>query len=257
MMRPALTVLAALSLALSAASLARPLPAAAGTPFTDASGHPFQADIDWAYDNGITTGCTATRFCPDAVVTREQMASFLVRMFHLASTSADFFVDDEGSVHESDINAVANSGVTTGCGGPNYCPGQVVTREQMASFIVRAAGFSNPGSNHFYDDDFRAHETDIDRLARAGVGTGCGSYVFCPAGSVTRGQMVAFLHRVVAPVAEPPAPAPCDRSYTPDLCIPSPPPQLVCADIPYRNFAVRPPDPHVFDGNANGIGCET
>lgn len=69
--------------------------------------------------------------------------------------------------------------------------------------------------------------------------------------------MVAFLHRVVAPVGEPAHPAPCDRSYTPDLCIPSPPPQLDCGDIPYRNFAVRPPDPHVFDGNDNGIGCET
>lgn len=69
--------------------------------------------------------------------------------------------------------------------------------------------------------------------------------------------MVAFLHRVESPVTPPPAQAPCDRSYTPFLCIPSPPPQLDCIDIPYRNFFVRPPDPHVFDGNGNGIGCET
>ncbi|HEX9341884.1 MAG TPA: thermonuclease family protein [Thermoplasmata archaeon] len=48
----------------------------------------------------------------------------------------------------------------------------------------------------------------------------------------------------------------CDPSY-PDLCIPPPPPDLDCADIPYRNFRVLPPDPHHFDGDADGIGCET
>ena len=47
----------------------------------------------------------------------------------------------------------------------------------------------------------------------------------------------------------------CDPSY-PDVCIPPPPPDLDCSDIPYRNFRVLPPDPHHFDGNGNGIGCE-
>ncbi len=47
----------------------------------------------------------------------------------------------------------------------------------------------------------------------------------------------------------------CDPSY-PDVCIPSPPPDLDCADIPYRRFRVLPPDPHRFDGDKDGIGCE-
>jgi uncharacterized protein YraI len=46
-----------------------------------------------------------------------------------------------------------------------------------------------------------------------------------------------------------------DPSY-PDVCIPSPPPDLDCADIPYRRFRVLPPDPHRFDGDHDGIGCE-
>ena len=37
---------------------------------------------------------------------------------------------------------------------------------------------------------------------------------------------------------------------------PPPPPDLDCKDIPYRNFRVLPPDPHHFDGDGNGIGCE-
>jgi len=31
---------------------------------------------------------------------------------------------------------------------------------------------------------------------------------------------------------------------------------LDCSDIPYRNFRVLPPDPHHFDGDGDGIGCE-
>jgi hypothetical protein len=61
----------------------------------------------------------------------------------------------------------------------------------------------------------------------------------------------------------PPPPPPggrCAASY-PTVCIPPPPPDLDCSDIPYRNFRVlwnvANPDPHHFDGNRNGIGCET
>jgi micrococcal nuclease len=48
----------------------------------------------------------------------------------------------------------------------------------------------------------------------------------------------------------------CDPSY-PDVCIPSPPPDLDCSDIEYRDFEVIQPDPHRFDGNYDGIGCES
>ena len=54
----------------------------------------------------------------------------------------------------------------------------------------------------------------------------------------------------------PPPPANCDPAY-PTVCIPPPPPDLDCADIPYRRFTVLPPDPHHFDGDGDGIGCES
>jgi micrococcal nuclease len=47
----------------------------------------------------------------------------------------------------------------------------------------------------------------------------------------------------------------CDPSY-PDVCIPPPPPDLDCRDIPWRRFRVLPPDPHGFDRDRDGIGCE-
>lgn len=181
-------------------------PARAGsTPFTDIGGSIFVADISWAYAEGITAGCTATRFCPDDPVTREQMASFLDRMFHLPPTATDFFVDDEASIHEGSINRLAAAGITGGCAADRYCPKDLVTREQMASFLARAAGLTTgAGRNYFLDDDFHSHEANIDRVAAAGISGGCQAWHFCPSLSVTRGQMAAFLHRVVDPVAPPP-----------------------------------------------------
>ena len=48
----------------------------------------------------------------------------------------------------------------------------------------------------------------------------------------------------------------CDPSY-PDFCIPSPPPDLDCNDIPQKRFTVMGSDPHRFDGDKDGIGCES
>lgn len=59
----------------------------------------------------------------------------------------------------------------------------------------------------------------------------------------------------VAPAATAPA-GNCDPSY-PGVCIPPPPPDLDCKDIPYRRFKVLPPDPHHFDNNGDGVGCES
>ena len=48
----------------------------------------------------------------------------------------------------------------------------------------------------------------------------------------------------------------CDPAYS-GVCIPPPPPDLDCGDVPFRNFEVKPPDPHRFDGDADGLGCES
>jgi uncharacterized repeat protein (TIGR01451 family) len=65
---------------------------------------------------------------------------------------------------------------------------------------------------------------------------------------------------VTSPTPPPPPPGNCAASY-PDVCIPPPPPDLDCKDIPYRNFrviyTVPNPDPHGFDGDHDGVGCET
>jgi endonuclease YncB( thermonuclease family) len=63
--------------------------------------------------------------------------------------------------------------------------------------------------------------------------------------------------RSCVPAAPAPVPSPtCDPSY-PGVCIPPAPPDLDCGDVSYTNFRVVGSDPHGFDGNDDGVGCES
>ena len=174
--------------------------------FDDIVGHLFEGDIEWAAEEGITKGCNPpanTLFCPDDPVSREVMAAFINRALDLPAASQDYFTDDDGSIFEDDINRMAEAGITTGCGGPLFCPKDIVDRGQMAAFIVRALGLTdNGGGDLFIDDDNSIFENDIDRLATADITRGCNpptNNKYCPDLDVTRGAMTAFLHRALGP----------------------------------------------------------
>lgn len=49
----------------------------------------------------------------------------------------------------------------------------------------------------------------------------------------------------------------CDKASYPGVCIPPHPPDLDCADVGFTSFQVVPPDPHGFDGDGDGVGCES
>lgn len=75
--------------------------------------------------------------------------------------------------------------------------------------------------------------------------------------NVVRGEIVAASVRQVSVSTSsiPQSSGDCDASY-PNLCIPSPPPDLDCGQILFSDFTVLPPDPHRFDADHDGIGCE-
>ena len=163
--------------------------------FVDADGNKHETAIEWILAEGITYGCAAERFCPNGLVTRGQMASFLARALDLPDATRDYFSDDNGTTHEASINRVRAAGITAGCGGTRYCPDGVVTRAQMASFLVRALDLPASPKDYFTDDEGNKHEARINAIARAGLTVGCTASTFCPNGSVTRGQMATFLYR--------------------------------------------------------------
>jgi hypothetical protein len=278
------SLLASLALVIMVGGLALAGDLPPGGTFTDDDGNIHEGNIEAIAAAGITKGCNPPandRFCPDSSLTRGQMAAFLVRALDLPDTLGSPFIDDNDSIFEADIAKLQAAEITRGCNPPindRFCPDSKVTRGQMAAFLVRAIGYvDDGGGNLFVDDDDSVFEGDIDKLGTAGVTKGCNPPVndkYCPGNVVTRGQMASFLARALGldPMTPPPPtstttttsattttttkPPNCDDSY-PDFCIPPPPPDLNCSDIPQKNFTVLPPDPHGFDGNKDGVGCET
>ena len=116
------------------------------TTFSDDNGSPFEAAIEALAQAGITSGCNPPandRFCPADRITRGQMAAFLTRALGYPTPGGDPFTDDDGSIFEPAIEAIADAGVTRGCNPPvndEFCPGAFVTRGQMAAFLHRALG---------------------------------------------------------------------------------------------------------------------
>jgi hypothetical protein len=174
----------------------QPNPETFQLPFVDDEGIVHEGDIGSLAAAGITHGCDDFFYCPEAPVTRGQMAAFLVRAFHLPR-GPDAFSDDGASIFEDDINSLAAAGITRGCEEDNYCPDRAITREQMAAFLVRVLGLPSPADDFFADDDGSPFEADINALASAGITTGCSEGDFCPKEPVTRGQMASFLVRAL------------------------------------------------------------
>ena len=123
-------------------------PPASGTMFTDVPSGAFAAG--WIEDlagTGISAGCGGSYYCPNAPVTRAQMAVFLLKAKHGSSwvppAATGVFADvPMSSPYAPWIEALASEGITAGCGGANYCPGSPNTRAQMAAFITATFGLT-------------------------------------------------------------------------------------------------------------------
>jgi hypothetical protein len=109
-------------------------------PFADVpASHRHVESIEWLVDQGITSGCGTNLFCPDAAVTRAQMATFLLSALDLPAGDGSTFVDvDADHRHLDGIGALVEADITSGCGANRFCPDAPVTRAQMATFL-RAA----------------------------------------------------------------------------------------------------------------------
>ena len=89
----------------------------------------------------------------------------------------DRFSDDDGSVHEGNIDIIAAADITLGCDEADpslFCPSEAVTRGQMASFIQRALNLPAGEDPGFTDIAGNEHEDEIGAIAAAGITIGCG-----------------------------------------------------------------------------------
>jgi len=169
------------------------------TCVNDWSTSSFSADIAWAKTAKVSTGCDADMFCTNNLVTRGLMATFVARAFGLPAATSDYFTDDGTSPYEADINRLAEAGAAPRCGEGIYCPTRALTRAIAAYVLDKALGLPEATQDYFDDDEGSSVEGAINRLAEAGITTGCGVRRYCPADHVSRGQLMRLLHRSLAP----------------------------------------------------------
>ncbi|MGI9642623.1 MAG: hypothetical protein ACR2N9_07550, partial [Acidimicrobiia bacterium] len=185
------------------------LPAATVDFFADDAGSIFEDDINRLAAAGVTRGCSQdrTRYCPESLMTRGQMAAMLARAFNYPASGVDRFADDDGHVFEADIQAIAAQGVTLGCNPPDndrFCPDAVVKRGAMASFLTRALNLTpttpppresplpgNPDGVHPVPAAAKAEDTsDPDIVIGSGTPSSCTSAAVVD--SVAQGGIITF-----------------------------------------------------------------
>ncbi|WP_052664320.1 SpoIID/LytB domain-containing protein [Nitriliruptor alkaliphilus] len=115
------------------------IPKRTDNTFDDVNGGTHAEAISSVSAAGIAKGYSARRFGPDDPVTREQMASFIARAMGLDPVRPTFDDVPPNGTHAGNVGAIAERGITAGCRGNSYCPGDPVLRDQMASFLYRAA----------------------------------------------------------------------------------------------------------------------
>jgi hypothetical protein len=224
MRRAAVTIIAIVVLSLTAAvAVASELPP--GGTFVDDDDLPEEGWIEAIYAEGITRGCNppaSTLFCSDDPVTRAEVASFLTRVLGLPD-GPEAFVDDDDSIHERSINALAAAGITRGCNPPandRFCPARDVTRAEMGAMIVRSADWAAangrtgirpvPETSGLPFDDMRdsIFEGEIARLYASGITSGCDESNYCPTKSMIRRHLAVFLGRLAQLTPDYPPPRP-------------------------------------------------
>lgn len=161
------------------------------------------AELDKAVQYGLITDRIKDNM--SAKVTREEFAEIAVKLYekHTGDTAIVGNISFTDTTNKEILKA-ANLGLVTGVGNNKYDPDALVTREQMATILLRAlkvinptADFSTANSTKFTDDN------KVESWAKDGVYycsktkivTGIGNNTFDPKGSATREMAVIVCTR--------------------------------------------------------------
>ena len=105
--------------------------------FSDVSGE-IAAAVEALASEGLTSGCSADRFCPTDRLTRAQLATFFAGALELSPRAPSF--TDAGTTHAGSIGALEQAGIVNGCTSTTYCPNKNVNRAQTASMFANNLG---------------------------------------------------------------------------------------------------------------------
>lgn len=184
----------------------------AGPDFVDVGpGHPFRTEIRWLADEGLAVGTETEAgrvFGPDRGVSRQAFAAFLHRLAGAGwrppddrQTFADVPLDHP---FRTEIEWLAETGLTTGYADGRFLPDAVVSRQATAAVLHRLAGEPGTAADPGFADVGPDHpfRTAVAWAAGSGIATGYDDGTFGPDRDVSRQAMAAFLHRyAVGPAA--------------------------------------------------------
>jgi hypothetical protein len=166
-------------------------------------GHQFYSFVTTLVSNAITVGVGGGNYGVDQATLRQQMAVFLLKAKHGLCYTPPPCVGMFGDVPCSSnfapwIEAMANEGITGGCGNGNFCPTNPVRRDQMAVFLLKGehgSSYVPPAcAGIFPDVPCPSTFADwIEQLAAEQITGGCGNGNYCPLSNNTRGQMAVFI----------------------------------------------------------------
>ncbi len=165
-----------------------------------ATGSYYEDAVDWAVENGITTGVSANRFDPNGVCTRAQAVTFLWRAAGSPKpeTRTMPFTDvPAGSYYYDAVLWAVENGITKGTSDTTFSPNMTCSRAQIVAFLWRsekspAAGTANP----FADVKSTAYYADAVLWAvKEDITKGTTNTTFSPDADCTRAQIVTFLWR--------------------------------------------------------------
>ena len=169
-------------------------------PFDDVSSRDYYYDaVEWAVEQGITSGTSRRTFSPDAPCTRAQVVTFLWRA---AGSPAPMlnknpFTDVRtGDYYYDAVLWAVQNGITTGTSATTFSPDATVTRAQVVTFLWRANGQPAAGNSGFLDVSSNAYYARaVDWAFANGITTGMDYGAFGPDTACTRAQIVTFLYR--------------------------------------------------------------
>ena len=172
--------------------------------FSDVLGNIHLGAIDCTVWYGLVRGTSASTFSPATPLSRGQIATLLAgivqRAGRLPSQAPNAFDDDNGDVHEANINKLTALGIINGVGERRFAPERQVTRGQIATLLIGVQEFltGKPLARQatpFTDILLDTHRANIEKAASAGLVRGTSATTYSPAGSTRRDQAASLVAR--------------------------------------------------------------
>jgi|GEM_PF-6304290 len=175
-------------------------------PFVDIDKHWAMDDIIWMYEKGYINGVTPYTFQPGNNLSRAELVTLLYRMDNSPSASSSSFEDvAAGSYYASAVAWAQGNGIVNGTSDTKFSPNLSVTREQMATILMRYVDYKGDSISSYLGidassfDDYNTvsgyAKEAMDWSVKSGLISGKGDTKLDPKGVATRAETAAILHR--------------------------------------------------------------